>query len=134
MILIDTSAWIDYFRATGSTAAGEVRRLLSDRFDQVAICEPVAMEILSGASDDVVHAKLEQLVNGLPSLTVDPAIDFRVAGGVYRAARRAGNTIRSLNDCLIAAVALRHGVPIIHRDNDFEVIAAVTNLDARSFR
>lgn len=134
MILIDTSAWIDYFRATGSTAADEVRRLLAGQPDQVAICEPVAMEILSGAGDDAAHRRLEQLVNGLPSLTVDTAIDFRVAADIYRASRRAGTTIRNLNDCLIAAAAIRHGVRILHRDADFEAIAAMTSLDAVSFR
>jgi predicted nucleic acid-binding protein len=134
MILVDTSAWIEYFRATGSPAAVEVRRLVSEDPDRVAICEPVAMEILSGATDDSTHAKLEQLVNGLPSLSVDNAIDFRVAAAIYRAARRAGRTIRSLNDCLIAAVAIRHHTRIIHRDNDFDVITAIANLEATSFR
>jgi predicted nucleic acid-binding protein len=134
MILVDTSAWIEYFRATGSPAAVQVRHLLSDHANQVATCELVAMEILSGATDDSTHAKLEQLVNGLPSLGVDNAIDFRVAAGIYRTAQRAGRTVRSLNDCLIAAVAIRHGARIVHRDVDFEVIAAMTSLEATSFR
>lgn len=134
MILIDTSAWVEYFRATGSTAAVEVRRLLSTESDQVVICEPIAMEILAGARDDDRHAKLERLVNGLPSLRIDDAVDFRSAATVYRTARRAGQTIRSINDCLIAAVAIRHGAGIVHRDADFEAIAAITGVDARSFR
>lgn len=134
MILIDTSAWIEYFRATSSAATVEVRRLLSEEADQVAMCEPVAMEILSGVSDDNAHAKLERLVNGLPSLTIDSSIDFRAAAQIYRAARRAGRTIRSINDCLIAAVAIRHSARIVHRDSDFEVIASMTNLVATSFR
>jgi predicted nucleic acid-binding protein len=134
MILVDTSAWIEYFRATGTPAAVEVRRLLSDQTDQVATCEPVAMEILAGAIDDRTHAKLEQLVNGLPSLTVDNHVDFRVAADIYRVARRAGQTVRSLNDCLIAAVAIRHDARIVHRDADFDVIAAMSSLEATSFR
>lgn len=134
MILIDTSAWIEYFRATGSAAATEVRRLLSEEADQVAMCEPVAMEILSGASDDNTYAKLERLVNGLPSLTIDGSIDFRVAAQTYRGACRAGQTIRSINDCLIAAVAIRHDVRIVHRDNDFDVIAAMTSLAVTSVK
>lgn len=133
MILIDTSAWVEYFRATGSAAAVEVRRLLSTDPGQVVICEPVAMEILAGALDEDRHAKLERLVNGLPSLAVDQAVDFRSAASIYRAARRAGQTIRSINDCVIAAVSLRHGTRIIHRDSDFDAIAAVTGLDAQSF-
>jgi hypothetical protein len=132
--LIDTSAWIEYFRATGSAATVEMRRLLSEEADQVAMCEPVAMEILSGVSDDNSHAKLERLVNGLPSLTIDSSMDFRAAAQIYRGARRAGRTIRSLNDCLISAIAIRHGARIVHRDSDFEVIAAMTNLAATSFR
>jgi predicted nucleic acid-binding protein len=134
MILIDTSAWIEYLRATGSAAAIEVRRLLSTEADRVVMCEPVAMEILSGAVDDDKHAKLERLVNGLPSLRIDDAVDFRSAAAIYRAARRAGPTIRSVKDCLIAAVSMRHGASIVHRDADFEVIAAITALEAQSFR
>ncbi|MCB0939603.1 MAG: PIN domain nuclease [Mycolicibacterium sp.] len=134
MILIDTSAWIEYLRATGSAAAIEVRRLLSNEADRVVMCEPVAIEILSGAVDEGKHAKLEQLVNGLPSLRIDDAVDFRSAAAIYRAARRAGQTIRSINDCLIAALSIRHGAGIVHRDADFEVIAAITGLQAQSFR
>jgi predicted nucleic acid-binding protein len=134
MILVDTSAWIEYLRATGSPAAVEVRRLLSGQANEVAMCEPVAMEILSGAVDHGSHAKLEQLVNGLPSLSVDNNIDFRSAAGIYHAARRAGQTIRSLNDCLIAAVAIRHEARIVHRDTDFDVIARMTTLRSTSFR
>ena len=81
MILIDTSAWVEYFRATGSPAAIEVRRLLSADSGAVVMCEPVAMEVLAGATDGAVHRKLEQLVNGLPSLGVDGTVDFRVAAG-----------------------------------------------------
>jgi predicted nucleic acid-binding protein len=134
VILIDTSGWIEYFRATGSSSAIEVRRLLAEQTDQVAMCEPVAMEILSGAVDDAAHAKLERLVNGLPSLIVDAAVDFRTAAQIYRAARRAGQTIRSINDCLIAAVAIRHSANVVHRDADFDVIVAMAGLVATSFR
>ncbi len=134
MILVDTSVWIEYFRATGSAAAREVRRLLSDEPDQVVTCEPVAMEILAGASNDDAYRKLERLVNGLPSLTVETATDFRSAADIYRAARRTGQTIRSINDCLIAAVALRHRAQVAHRDADFDVIAGITGLMTTSLR
>jgi hypothetical protein len=133
MILVDTSAWIEYLRATGSSAAIEVRRLLSDGRGQIAMCEPIAMEILCGATNET-HTTLERLVNGLPSLAVDNAVDFRTAADIYRAARRAGKTIRSINDCLIAAVAIRHGARVVHCDTDFDVIAEMTSLETASFR
>ena len=134
MILIDTSAWVEYFRATGSTAAGRVRYLLSDEIDRIALCEPVAMEILAGATDERTFVKLERLVNGLPSLRVEEAVDFRAAADIYRAARRSGQTIRSIVDCLIAAMAIRHSAELMHRDADFEVIAQMTDLAATSLR
>ena len=87
------------------------------------------MEILAGAGDDT-YGKLERLVNGLPSLTVEPAVDFRAAATIYREARRGGRTIRSLNDCLIAAIAIRHETEVVHRDADFDVIASVAPLAA----
>jgi predicted nucleic acid-binding protein len=132
MILIDTSAWIEYFRSTGSPAANEVRRLIADETDQIAMCEPIAMEILCGATNDNNHMALERLVNGLPSLSFDNTLEFRAAADIYRAARRGGETVRSINDCLIAAIAIRHGARIVHRDADFDVIARITNLEARS--
>lgn len=132
-VLIDTSAWVEYFRGTGSRAALEVRRLLSGEADTVVMCEPVAMELLSGATSDVTHAKLERLVNGLPSLKLDDTIDFRSAAAIYRTARRTGRTVRSINDCLIAALAIRHSANLVHRDDDYDVIAAITPLVAQSF-
>ncbi len=135
MILIDTSAWIEYFRATGSIAAVEVRRLVSEETAEIAMCEPIAMEILCGATNDTQYATLERLVDGLPSLIVDNALDFRAAAGIYRAARhRRGETIRSINDCVIAAIAIRHDARIIHCDRDFDVIARITGLEVASFR
>ena len=134
MLLVDTSAWIEYFRATGSTAALEVRRLVSEEPGQLAMCEPIAMEILCGAADDNAHTILERLVNGLLSLAVDDALDFRAAADIYRGARVRGLTIRSINDCLIAAITIRHRARIIHCDRDFDVIARITGLDATSLR
>lgn len=132
-VLIDSSAWVEYFRGTDSRAALEVRRLLSGAGDTVVMCEPVAMELLSGATTDATHAKLERLVNGLPSLKLDDTIDFRSAAAIYRTARRTGRTVRSINDCLIAALAIRHSANLVHRDADYDVIAAITPLVAQSF-
>lgn len=107
--------------------------LLTKQPNDIAMCEPVAMEILAGAGD-VRFAQLERLVNGLPSLGLEPAVDFRAAATIYRAARRGGRTIRSLTDCLIAAVAIKHGAQVVHRDADFDVIASVAPLTATHMR
>jgi predicted nucleic acid-binding protein len=64
---------------------------------------------------------------------VDAALDFRAAAQIYRTARRAGRTIGGINDCLIAAIAIRHAANVIHRDAGYDVIVAITGLSATSF-
>ncbi len=55
----------------------------------------------------------------------DLRIDFDVAAGLYRATRAAGLPVRSMMDCLIAAVAVRIGAIVVHQDRDFDVLASV---------
>ena len=127
-VLIDTSAWIDYLRGADTTTTAAVRKALLDDTTDVLGCEPIAMELLAGAGDETRARKLETLVNGLTTLRLDPWSDFREAGRLYRAARASGETIRSLTDCLIAAIALNHAVTVLHKDRDFDVLARIAGL------
>ncbi|MCG5216941.1 type II toxin-antitoxin system VapC family toxin [Streptosporangium soli] len=124
MYLIDSSAWIEYFRKTGSPTNLLVRRLLTDG-EPVGITEPVAMEILAGTTDQSELIKLERLVDGLPLLSVDAHTDYRHAARLYRVARNRGYTVRKMLDCLIAAVALRTEATLVHRDADFDTLQKV---------
>jgi predicted nucleic acid-binding protein len=85
------------------------------------------MEILAGARD---QEHLEQLRRLLARATLLPteSIDFDTAAAIYRSCRSQGNTVRKLVDCLIAAVAMRAKVPLLHMDQDFTSIAAATDL------
>jgi len=60
-----------------------------------------------------------------------PLERFEVAGTIYRTARARSFTIRSSNDCLIAAIALHHDVLLLHGDRDFDYIAQLFPLRAR---
>ena len=131
-LLIDTSAWVDYLRGSDTRTTAAVRQHLLAQGTEVVTCEPVAMELLAGAGDESRSRKLETLVNGLASLSLDPWADFRDAARIYRTARASGETIRSLTDCLIAAIALNHAVTVLHKDRDFEVIAGLTGLPVMS--
>ncbi|RTL66116.1 MAG: PIN domain nuclease [Pseudonocardiaceae bacterium] len=124
-LLVDTSAWVEYLRGTGSRAHLEVRRLVRDEPQRLCVTEPVAMELLAVAGSGPALEKLERLTAGMRQLTIDPAVDFHAAATAYRAARTAGRTVRKLLDCIIAAVALRTGATLVHRDQDFDVLAEV---------
>jgi len=56
---------------------------------------------------------------------------FEEAAQLYRMARRAGVTVRSGVDCLIVACAIRHGLPVLHHDRDFSLLAKVSPLEER---
>ena len=124
VILIDTSAWVEFLRDTGSPVCHEVSRLLA--YD-IAICDAVRMEVLAGARDDTHLRNLRGLLARAAVLPTDP-IDHEVAAGLHRACRRRGETVRKLIDCLIGAVAARHETPILHADADFDTLARHTDV------
>ncbi len=125
MILVDTSAWIEFLRDTGSPACNEVDRLLAA---DVAVCDAVRMEVLAGARDEAHLRQLRGLL-GRASVLPTEALDYETAASLYRTCRRSGETVRKLTDCLIGAVALRHGASILHMDADFSGLARHTAVE-----
>ena len=124
VILIDTSAWVEFLRGTGSAACQAVDDLLGG---DIAICNPVRMEVLAGARDEQHLADLRRLLARAGVVTTTPA-DYETAASLYRTCRRQGETVRRLIDCLIAAAAIEARIPILHADIDFDVLARHTPL------
>jgi len=125
VILIDTSAWVEFLRDTGSMVCARVDEILAT---DIATCDPVRMEVLAGARDDAHLRDLRNLLARAIVLPTEP-VDYDEAASIYRGCRRQGETVRKLVDCLIAATAIRHGVGLLHSDSDFEVIHRHTRLD-----
>jgi hypothetical protein len=124
VILIDTSAWIEFPRDTGSPTCEAVDLLLAD---DLAVCDPVAMEVLAGARDEHHPAQLRGLLARATVLPTTPA-DYDAAAALYRTCYARGEPVRRLIDCLIAAVAIRAGAEVVHADDDFTGIARHTDL------
>ncbi len=134
MILVDSSAWIEFQRATGSAAD---RRLTAaiEADERLATTGLVVLEILAGARDERHAGDLRRLLDQCRFLPLEEPSDHEAAAALYRACRREGATIRRLPDCLIAAVAIRNGISLMHRDSEFDAIArhsplATLNLEA----
>ena len=127
MILVDTSAWIEFLRATGSGTHLRLRAALEGG-ERLAATDVVLMELLAGARDDADRDRLRRLVFGLEFLPLEGPADYERAAELYRLCRRAGETPRKLSDCLIAAVAIGAGCELLAADVDFEVIARHANL------
>ena len=122
VVLADTSAWVEYLRGTGSPPHLRLRRLIADEA-AVVTTEVVVMELLAGASSDEELTRLSRLLGRFELLPVEGLADHEAAAELYRRRRRAGDTVRKLTDCLIAVVAIRADAALLHRDQDFEVIA-----------
>ncbi len=124
MILIDTSAWIEFLRDTGSPVCRRVDDLLDH---DIATCHPIRMEVLAGARDERHLNDLRRLL-ARASLLPTRAAHYEQAAALYRTCRRGGETVRRLMDCLIAATAITSGVPLLHADAHFDALARLTEL------
>jgi predicted nucleic acid-binding protein len=122
MILIDSSGWVEFLRATGSSTHLRVRSALEEQLE-LASTEVVVMEILAGARDDRDRNRLRRLLYAQTFLPVEGPTDYEQAAELYRLCRQGGETPRKLSDCLIAAVAIRNDVELLCEDADFATIA-----------
>jgi hypothetical protein len=127
VILADSSAWIEYFRATGSSVGVRVRAH-HELLDELAMTEVVAMELLAGVRNEREEEGVLSVIDSVTMLASTGLDDHEQAASLYRACRRQGGTVRNLIDCLIAAVAIRNDVPVLHHDTDFDVLARYTPL------
>ncbi|MPZ52879.1 MAG: PIN domain-containing protein [Acidimicrobiia bacterium] len=125
MLLADTSAWIDYLKGSGSPHSMRLRSGIVER--EVVVVDPVLLEVMAGARRDSV-VQTQRLLEAQHVEALAPRIDWIDAATIYRELRWRGVTLRSQIDALIAAVAIRLDLPILHHDRDYGQIAQYTDL------
>lgn len=125
MVLVDTSVWL--------LQEPPAQFLTLIRNQPVAICPPIVQELLQGAYDQRRMNRVDEITGNSGMLDSPvPLARFEFAGEIYRTARARAITIRSSNDCLIAAIAMHHDVLLLHGDRDFDRIAELFPLRARN--
>lgn len=115
-ILIDTSAWIDFFR-NQSGAVGDIVATLIER-DQAVMTGPVLAELLQGLRSRQEINTLRELFDVLPYIEISRR-DWEQTGDFLRKLRQRGITV-PLTDALIAIVAKRNGCAVLTLDRHFE--------------
>lgn len=128
MILADTSAWVEYDRATGSATDLRLSELIAAD-GPVAVTEPVIMEVLAGARSEARETDLRRLLLRFHLCHFDAVADFDGAARIYRRCRQAGITPRGLIDCMIAAVARRAQAALLTCDADLHQVARVVGIE-----
>lgn len=125
MVLVDTSVWIDYLRGSRTSGVRKLDGLLEQR-GSFGITSLIYQEVLQGADSEASLARLDAYLGTQRFFhPLDPVISHTEAARLYARCRRAGVTIRSTIDCLIAQIAIEHKLELLHSDRDFDRLARV---------
>ena len=126
-MIADTSAWVELFRGTESAVHLRLRQALQHR-EELFMPDVVYQELLQGARSANHFVLLQSELDTVRTLDAFDSHEIsRQAALLYARCRWQGITIRSPNDCLIAACAIESGEPLLHADRDFLTLAQIDN-------
>ena len=121
MVIVDTSAWVEYFRGGEPAVVEKVDRCLAE--DLVAIGDLVYCEVMQGVYSHRQRAEVSSLLLSLPRFgMVGFAVAERSAAN-YRLLRSRGITIRKTIDVLIGTFCAENALTLVHCDRDFDLMA-----------
>ena len=124
-MIADTSAWVELFRGTGSAVHLRLRQALQSG-ETLFMLDAVYQELLQGARGPEHFVRLQSELDSVRSLdSPDSRETARQGAMLYARCRWQGVTIRSPNDCVIAACAIESGEPLLHADRDFLLLAQI---------
>lgn len=131
-VLVDTSAWVDFFNNYSSPESLSVSELLRSQ-DDVCTCGVIVAEVFQGLRENKEYKEIASLFEQMTFLEPSGISVYFAAAELYRALRRRGVTIRSTVDCLIATLAADNGCRILARDRDMAAILSSGLVKARAW-
>jgi len=130
IILVDTTVWIDFFAARSLPHVAVLEDLIEYRED-ICTCGIILTEVLQGLRKDTEFKKTRDMFNTLIWLPMPYTVFLRSAE-MYRKLRKKGITIRKPLDCMIASTAVENDIPLLHNDNNFQLIEKLCGLKVLS--
>ena len=126
VVLVDTTVWVDFFNDKDTAQVRLLERYLLEGVD-ICTCGVIFTEVLQGIRKDSDYMKTRARFDAFLFLPMERQT-FVTAADMYRKLRKRGITIRKTVDCIIAAVAIEHDIPLLHNDRDFNPIEKVIGL------
>ena len=126
MVLVDTTAWIDFFADRPQPHVAALHKLIEDDAD-LCVCGVILAEVLQGIRADADYRKAKKYFGSLVLMPMR-RVTYEKSAELYRSLRKKGVTIRKPIDCMIASVAIEHDLPLLHNDRDFDQIARHSKL------
>lgn len=127
MVIVDTSAWIEYFRGGVPRIVQKVDHCLAQ--DLVGIGDLVYCEVMQGIRAPRERSEVSSLLLSLPRFEM---VGFSIAeksASNYRLLRSMGVTVRKTIDVLIGTFCAENGFRLVHHDSDFDLMAKHIGLD-----
>lgn len=122
MILVDSSVWIDYFRGIKSPQTDKLDALLGQ--EVIAVGDLILVEVLQGFDAERDFLQAVDLMRAFPVLDLAGDEIALKAAQNFRRLRALGVTTRKTIDTIIATFCIERGLPLLHRDRDFEPFVA----------
>lgn len=127
MIMVDTSAWIEYFRGGLPRIVNKVDLCLER--DLVGIGDLVYCEVMQGIRSPREKGEVSTLLLSLPQFEMVGFSMAEKSASNYRLLRSRGVTVRKTIDVLIGTFCAEHGLQLVHHDSDFDLMAKHIGLD-----
>lgn len=123
MIVVDSSVWIAKLRGVDVEATFKLRALAENDDDQILVGDLIMLEVLQGARDEVLAARIERDLRQYPIASMlDERIALRAAHN-YRRLRSQGITVRKMIDLIIGTFCIVENHFLLHNDRDFDPMA-----------
>ena len=118
MIVVDTSAWIDFFCGRDTPVADRLGELLGS--ERVVVGDVILLEVLQGFRHDAHLRRAASLLRGGPVIAMLGEARALSAAARYRRLRARGVTVRKTVDLVIGSWCIDENVPLLHADRDFD--------------
>lgn len=126
-VLVDTSAWLEFLRDTRSPTARALERMIQEK-EPMRISGLIVTELLRGCPSEEDAAALAESLLAWPAVEPVYPSTYKDAARLHRTARSRGLTIRGTVDCVVAALAIEHGLAILHLDRDYAALRKISAL------
>jgi predicted nucleic acid-binding protein len=129
-LLLDNSAWA---RLGVPALTDERAEQIADALEagEIATCLPFLLEAGYSARNALEHAELLAELRALPHFSIDDAVEQRALDAQLQLARTGHHRLPPV-DLLIATLADRHELGVLHYDHDYDLIAEKTDLSFES--
>ena len=125
MVLVDTSVLVGYLKGKRETPYDSLDAIIDNNIP-FGICNYVYQELLQGAKTDKEFKQLKEYLDDLTFYDLlNGRKSYEDAALMYMKCRKAGITIRSSIDMIIAQIAIENQLYLLHNDTDYSNIAKI---------